>query len=70
MNKKVSVAAPGFILACVAVSTHAAEKGSDIIRVLFLGDRGHHRPADRFKQLQPYSRTAALNSLTQSPWRI
>jgi hypothetical protein len=22
-------------------------------RVLFLGDDGHHRPADRFKQLQP-----------------
>src|ERR1051325_8004797 len=24
-----------------------------ILRVLFLGDNGHHRPADRFKQLQP-----------------
>src|SRR6185503_4735101 len=23
------------------------------LRVLFLGDRGHHRPADRFKQIQP-----------------
>jgi hypothetical protein len=23
------------------------------IRILFLGDNGHHRPADRFKQLQP-----------------
>src|SRR4051794_16356257 len=23
------------------------------LRVLFLGDDGHHRPADRFKQLQP-----------------
>lgn len=23
------------------------------VRVLFLGDSGHHRPADRFKQLQP-----------------
>ncbi len=23
------------------------------LRVLFLGDTGHHRPADRFKQLQP-----------------
>src|SRR5687767_9951289 len=23
------------------------------LRVLFLGDNGHHRPADRFKQLQP-----------------
>ncbi|HTI72225.1 MAG TPA: PVC-type heme-binding CxxCH protein [Candidatus Limnocylindria bacterium] len=25
----------------------------DTLRVLFLGDEGHHRPADRFKQLQP-----------------
>ena len=23
------------------------------LRVLFLGDEGHHRPADQFKQLQP-----------------
>ena len=23
------------------------------LRVLFLGDNGHHRPAERFKQLQP-----------------
>ena len=23
------------------------------LRVLFLGDNGHHRPADRFKQMQP-----------------
>src|SRR5438876_3986050 len=33
-----------------AVNTaHAAAT----LRVLFLGDEGHHRPADRFKQLQP-----------------
>src|SRR6266566_5197215 len=23
------------------------------LRVLFLGDNGHHKPADRFKQLEP-----------------
>jgi hypothetical protein len=23
------------------------------IRILFLGDQGHHRPSDRFKQLEP-----------------
>src|SRR4051794_40027589 len=23
------------------------------LRVLFLGDRGHHRPADRFRQIEP-----------------
>jgi putative membrane-bound dehydrogenase-like protein len=26
---------------------------ADTLRILFLGDNGHHRPADRFKQLQP-----------------
>ena len=26
---------------------------SSALRVLFLGDNGHHKPADRFKQLQP-----------------
>jgi putative membrane-bound dehydrogenase-like protein len=33
----------------VAASTSAAEP----LKLLFLGDSGHHRPADRFKQLQP-----------------
>jgi len=31
--------------------SQAAE--SSALRVLFLGDNGHHKPADRFKQLQP-----------------
>jgi uncharacterized protein len=26
---------------------------ADELRLLFLGDQGHHRPADRFAQLQP-----------------
>jgi putative membrane-bound dehydrogenase-like protein len=30
----------------------AAEAGGPL-RVLFLGDQGHHKPADRFRQLQP-----------------
>src|SRR5262245_53534497 len=29
---------------------HGDEK---VIKVLFLGDNGHHRPAERFRQLQP-----------------
>jgi uncharacterized protein len=41
------------------------------IRILFLGDQGHHRPADRFKQLEPtltaahirYAYTEALDDL-------
>jgi len=30
------------------------------IRILFLGDQGHHRPADRFKQLEPTLTTAHI----------
>jgi len=41
------------LLANVVSQCVAAEKGSDTVRVLFLGDRGHHKPADRFAQLQP-----------------
>jgi hypothetical protein len=41
------------------------------IRILFLGDQGHHRPADRFKQLEPaltaahirYTYTESLDDL-------
>ena len=41
------------LTACVSLSaTHAVAAGPTL-RVLFLGDSGHHRPADRFKQLQP-----------------
>jgi type 1 glutamine amidotransferase len=41
----------GLSLACFA-SARVAD-GAESLRVLFLGDNGHHRPADRFKQLQP-----------------
>jgi putative membrane-bound dehydrogenase-like protein len=34
-----------------AVTDRAAEPGP--IKLLFLGDNGHHRPAERFRQLQP-----------------
>jgi len=37
-----------FALIGVAVGTEGAP-----VRVLFLGDNGHHRPAERFKQIQP-----------------
>src|SRR5438094_8682983 len=47
------------------------------IRILFLGDNGHHRPLERFRQLQPVlasrgidltytDRTEALNAKTLS----
>jgi uncharacterized protein len=31
----------------------AADEPAVALKVLFLGDEGHHRPADRFAQLQP-----------------
>ena len=37
------------LAACLLAFTSSAAP----LRVLFLGDNGHHRPADRFKQLQP-----------------
>src|SRR5882762_1057412 len=40
------------ILLFSALTIESAEVGSPL-RVLFLGDNGHHRPADRFKELQP-----------------
>lgn len=40
------------LFAAVAVTAATAGVPSKL-RVLFLGDQGHHRPADRFKQLQP-----------------
>lgn len=41
------------MLATLSPACLAAERGSNTIRVLFLGDRGHHKPADRVAQLQP-----------------
>jgi putative membrane-bound dehydrogenase-like protein len=31
----------------------ALAQGTPRVKILFLGDKGHHRPADRFKQLEP-----------------
>jgi uncharacterized protein len=36
-----------------APAAEAPARAEAPIRVLFLGDQGHHRPADRFAQLQP-----------------
>src|SRR5467141_301221 len=48
----------GLVLLCACFSNGlpaaaAAEEAASPLRVLFLGDTGHHRPADRFKQLEP-----------------
>src|SRR5262245_34643727 len=37
----------------LASSLRVGGAEADTLRVLFLGDNGHHRPADRFQQLQP-----------------
>ena len=41
-----------FALFCVALF-FTAEALARELNILFLGDRGHHRPAERFAQLQP-----------------
>ena len=59
--RPVSVRASGFwVLGLVALglliaprTVAAAAPAEEPLRVLFLGDQGHHRPADRFAQLQP-----------------
>lgn len=38
---------------CAFVCIAAPAGAASTLRALFLGDSGHHRPADRFKQLQP-----------------
>lgn len=44
-----------FFLAGSAALTVSAKPRADraVVRVLFLGDEGHHRPRERFQQLQP-----------------
>src|SRR5690349_3588834 len=40
-------------LALLAGTALRADEAPTPIKVLFLGDDGHHRPAERFRQLQP-----------------
>jgi putative membrane-bound dehydrogenase-like protein len=40
-------------LACLVGTSMFNPPQAEELRVLFLGDNGHHRPADRFKQLRP-----------------
>ena len=41
-----------FPLALLSLTLVSAEKPKPI-KILFLGDKGHHRPGDRFRQIQP-----------------
>jgi putative membrane-bound dehydrogenase-like protein len=54
---------PGFLFS--AEESPLSPKG---IRILFLGDQGHHRPSDRFKQLEPALTSAHIRyTYTESP---
>jgi uncharacterized protein len=41
------------LLACVGFASSPLQAEERVIKVLFLGDNGHHKPAERFRQLQP-----------------
>jgi hypothetical protein len=48
------------LFACFTATAAAAEKPK-ALSVMFLGDKGHHRPADRAKQLIPVMRERGIN---------
>src|SRR5262245_64534267 len=51
-------------VAWIAGTVRAAEP----IKALFLGDKGHHRPADRFKQIEPVLRSRVIDvTYTEDP---
>ena len=41
------------LLTLIIAAFVLTQANANELRVLFLGDNGHHRPADRFKQIQP-----------------
>jgi uncharacterized protein len=46
---------------CLVPFLLAADEPPKPIRILFLGDSGHHKPAERFKQLQPEFTKRGIN---------
>ena len=42
-----------FVVLATALAPLRAQDSQRPLKVLFLGDNGHHRPADRFRQLEP-----------------
>src|SRR5436190_8375828 len=57
---RVCFVAAAALCSMASMASMAAESQSSSLRVLFLGDNGHHRPADRFKQLQPVLATNGI----------
>src|SRR4051812_3242511 len=41
------------ILAVFLLGPSRAEAAAPPLKILFLGDNGHHRPVERFRQIQP-----------------
>jgi putative membrane-bound dehydrogenase-like protein len=44
---------PALLCLCLLLPPVVAEEPARPIKILFLGDNGHHRPVERFRQLQP-----------------
>jgi putative membrane-bound dehydrogenase-like protein len=60
MNRPVASLLGPVLLAVLALAAPAAPAAEPPLRVLFLGDQGHHRPADRFAQLEPVMRQRGI----------
>ncbi|MGE0758347.1 MAG: PVC-type heme-binding CxxCH protein, partial [Pirellulaceae bacterium] len=63
---KMRIVMSGVLLAALFVTGPAtaqpvAERSGPDLRLLFLGDRGHHQPAQRFAQLYPVLRERRIN---------
>src|SRR5687767_11422276 len=56
MHQRTAVLALTVLVLCTCSGGRAESKGKPAapIRVLFLGDQGHHKPAERAAQLLPY----------------
>src|SRR4051812_25299769 len=63
-HRRAFIAAIGLAAALLAGAAASAAVAADPaptpLRVLFLGDRGHHRPIDRFQQIEPVLATRGI----------
>ena len=53
MHRSITTRLLALLTLVAALSSAVSRAAEEPLRVLFLGDQGHHRPADRFAQLQP-----------------
>ncbi len=65
MTFRTRLAAPALTLLAALTTARAAEPPAErTLSVLFLGDNGHHRPADRYAQIAPILAGAGSRSPT------